>query len=360
MDVNFGNRLKELRESKNLSLNDLGILSDVSKQTIHRYEQNVKSPSSSTLLKISKALKVHPSIFFHEEDLNIQIEKINFREEDNLLNSTFSRAQIEDVCKDYLLKFLELESLLDLNAKFENPLKGFEISTKKDVEKAAKNLRKKWGLGTAPISDVTQLIESNGVFVIEINEINEFTGLSGFANQDIPFIVINENCIDKSRKRFTLLHELGHLVLEFSDQLNNDIIERLCHHFAGAVLLVEDTLFIELGKNRTSISLHELKSIKEKYGVSIQAIIIRAKAIGLISNQTYNEWWELYNEWYGDSNNTQQFGTISCSEKPTKFDNLIFRGIKEQRFTWGKAARLKNTKVDILKKELDELEFIVG
>ncbi len=359
MKSTFGNKLKNLRETKNLSLHDLGQRVNISKQSIHRYENDLKTPSSSTLLKISSVLDVHPSHFFTHKTINIKIDNLNFRDEKIIPSHYFDIDIIKNQCSDYLTRFFELQSLLDEDIEFENPLKGHQINSIKDVEKAAKNLRRKWKLGSAPISDVTQLIESKKISIIEVSVISDFTGLSGFANDEIPFIVINSNCNDVSRKRFTVLHELGHIVLEFSDNLNKDKVERFCHHFAGAVLLIDDTLAEELGKNRTTISLSELKAIKEKYGISVQAIIIRAKVTGLISPSTCNEWWESYKEWH-QINDSNKFGQFSSGETPVIFNNLLNKGIKEKRLTWSKAARLKKTKVDILKQELNELDFVVG
>jgi hypothetical protein len=67
------------------------------------------------------------------------------------------------------------------------------------------------------------------------------------------------------RQRFTLSHELGHLVLDLRS-VSETIAEAVCNRFAGAFLVPEDTLRAELGKNRTSISIRELFSLKELLG----------------------------------------------------------------------------------------------
>ncbi len=352
----FGTKLKELRESKGMSLQELGSLVEVSKQTIHCYEKAHKNPSSSTVLRLGKSLGVHPSFFFQDKEIDIKIEELNFREEQNILNS-FDYSALIDNSKTYLLNLLELKALLDIKSSFINPISNLEIHNKKDVEKAAKNLRKKWHLGYAPISNITSIIENNGISVIELDINNGFTGISGVANKEIPFIIVNRNLNDITRKRFTLLHELGHLTLKFHKNIEKESIEQLCHHFAGAILLVDDTLKLELGANRTQISLSELREIKEKYGISIKAIIMRAGNTDIISRHTQSAWFDSYKEWYENSNSKTDFGIFQGDEKPTLFNKLLSRGIQEQRFTIGKAAKLKATKIDILQKELNELTF---
>lgn len=359
---NFGNKIKELRSANKLTLDDLGRITGVTKQTIHSYEKNQKFPGSGTLLKLSNALDVHPSYFFSlDKEEEISISNIKFRQEDAIANHNYKLEEIKNSCKDYLMRLLEVHRLLNLEETFENPLKDTEINNKKDVEKAAKTIRRKWRLGYAPIANVCEVIENNKISVIEVNIENDFTGLCGRANDEIPFIVINGNIDDLARKRFTLLHELAHHVLEFADALTNLEVEKLCDHFAGAVLLVDDTLLHELGKNRTTISLNELNRIKEKYGMSIQAIIMRAYLTNIISYNTYCEWWQSYNEW-------RQTGLLSKSykerykdnEHPSKLDNLLIRGYKEQRIAKDKAAELKKMKIDVFEKFYEQLEFKMG
>ncbi|MEQ8908127.1 MAG: XRE family transcriptional regulator [Vicingaceae bacterium] len=361
MDANFSTKLATLRMKSNLSLEELGQRVGVSKQSIHRYETNQKKPSTTTLLKLSNVFSVHPSEFFVAKDLTkIEINDINFREGSQIKELEFELEEIKNFCKDYLRRLIELQSLTEDDSKFKNPIKDLKISSRKDVEKAAKKLRTKWKLGNAPIYDVTDTIEGHGLSIIEIEAISKFHGLSGKVNDDFPFILINSSVNDITRRRFTLLHELGHIVLSFAEKLDEDFIEKLCNHFAGAVLLVEDSIASELGRNRTMISLRELRRIKEKYGASIQAIIIRAKWTKVISDNIFNDWWQSYDEWYKTKGESEDFGSYQSREKPYKLEKLIIRGINEQRITWGKAARIKNTKVDLLKRELNELELHVN
>lgn len=357
MNTNFGNKLMELRKSKSISLADLGRSVGVSKQTIHRYENNVKTPSTNTLIELSKVFEKDPSYFFEDNVFDIEIGDISFREKESITPDSFNIENVKSNCKNYLQRLFELQELLGEEVKFNNPLEGIEITTKKDVEKAAKNLRRKWKIGFNAIPDVTDLMESKNISVIEMDLIMDFTGLMGFANETIPFVVVNENLKDTSRKRFTLLHELAHIVLEFAEELSHGLKEKLCNHFAGAILLIDDTLLKELGTKRTTISIHELKAIKEKYGISIQSIIIRARVTGLISYQTSEDWWNSYETWRSNNTNTNSFGQFLCKEKPLKLDKLIFRGINETRISWEKASNLKNIPIDTLRDRYEHLEL---
>lgn len=352
-------RLKELRENNNFSLQELADQVGVTKQSIHKFENGVVTPSSETLLKIADCLNVSYSFFYENHiSYDLKLQNIKFREKHKINNQRLENEIKEDVCK-YLSKFIELSAIMDEDLEFENPLAGFEIATDKDIEKAAKLLRKKWKIGNAPITDVVETLETKGVFVVEISRLEDFTGLSGMVNEEIPIIVLNEYFNSIERKRFTALHELGHIVLEFTDNLSETRLERLCDMFAGAILLVDDVLYNELGRNRTVITLAELKRIKELYGISIQAIIMRASTSGFINYVTSKEWWKSYNEWNSDETNPADFGNYRSNEKIQRFNKLLVRGVAEKRLSISKAAELTGKKIDVMRKELDELSFSV-
>ncbi|HEU5051543.1 MAG TPA: XRE family transcriptional regulator [Hanamia sp.] len=360
MENLFSNKIKELREKNNLSLQELADQVGIAKQSIHKFEHGVVKPSSSTLLKIADVCNISYSFFYDDlEKYKLDFNDIKFRERHKIQDEDFVIEIKETVCH-YLAKFIELADLLDETFEFENPLAGFEIETEKDIEKAAKMIRKKWKIGNAPIIDVVETLENNGVFVVEIKKAENFTGLSGKANDKIPIIVLNEFSIPE-RKRFTALHELAHIVLEFASEPSEKKLERFCDYFAGAVLLVDDVLYTELGKNRTVITLGELKRIKELYGASIQAIIMRASTSGFIDYKTSSSWWKSYNEWVEKDSLYNDFGTYKrSSEKTTLFKTLLLRAVAERRLSYSKAAELADKKVDVMRKELDQLKFKVN
>ena len=356
VDSNFGLKLKKRREEREMSLQYLGNQIGLSKQSIHRFENGEQLPSTPILLKLSEYLNVLPTFFFEDDTINIEINNIRFRNEEKINKETFNLNKIKDFCKSELLKFIELEEILKVKNDFINPLEGLKIKSVKDIEKAAKKIRRKWRLGYAPISDVTELIEDKGIYIIEVDLTKDFNGFNGWANNNIPLIIINSNFDEITRKRFTLLHELGHIVLDFIDNLSEKKIEEFCNHFAGAVLLVDDTLEQELGKNRTLVYLSELKMIKEKYGISIYSIMVRAMATKYITFDSYHKWKELYKEWRENSLN---FGDYKGNEEPQVFMQLITRGISEQKITWGKASEFTGKKIDYLQREYNNKPNVI-
>lgn len=352
----FANKLKELRERSQLSYQEVGDRIGLTKQSIFKFEKGLKNPSTDTVIKLCELFNVPYEYFFRMSSSDeIAFEDIWFREDHKLQNKEMSEREIKKTVVEFLTKYCLLENIVDDSQTFSNPLEGISISNEKDIEKAAKTLRKKWKLGNAPILDVVELLENKGIVVIEVRRIEEFTGLSGKFNHTIPIIVLNESFLIE-RKRFTALHELAHLILGFSKSLTKERIEKFCDIFAGAVLLVDEVLYEELGRNRKTISLAELKKIKESYGISILAIIVRANACDFITYPVYQDWYKIYQEWQKDESD-EDLGRFKSLEKPSRFYKLLLRGVYEQKISMSRAAELANKEVDLFKKELDLLKF---
>src|SRR5690606_34400961 len=147
------------------------------------------------------------------------------------------------------------EDLLQIKSEFINPIRDLVISNISDIDNAVNNLLKAWKLGVNALPNVIEILEDKQIKVIELDADLAFDRRSGWADDTIPIIVVNKN-YNIERKRFTALHELGHLLLNFSKLLTDKEIERLCHAFSAAMLIPYETFINELGsKKRKSVSL---------------------------------------------------------------------------------------------------------
>ncbi len=344
----FGERLKAARKMAGLSLTQLEKrLGDVSKQSLSNYENGKRKPDSKILVRLSKELKVKPDFFIKES--NVEMQKFEYRKKAKL--SMQDKGMIEEKSKDMLERYLELEELLRLKSKFINPLKGFKIRGIEDLERAAEHLRDEWELGSNPIKNLIETIEEKEIRVVQIAAKDEFDGLAGYSG-NTPVIVVNENMKDIVRKRLTIAHELGHLLLELSDNLTEKEKENYCFRFAGAFLIPKEVMLYELGERRNQITFNELIHLKEEYGISIQGLVRRAKDLGIISESKFTGFcikvrsigWERY-----------ELGTYNSDERPIRRDNLIYRAITEEIISISKAASLANKTVAELQGEMQVL-----
>lgn len=66
-DINIGERVKKLRNERELTLQDVANMTGFSKALISQIENNVVTPPINTLAKIAKVLNVKMTFFFEEE-----------------------------------------------------------------------------------------------------------------------------------------------------------------------------------------------------------------------------------------------------------------------------------------------------
>lgn len=347
----FGNRLTIARKIAGLSLQGLSdkLEGVVSRQALHKYEQNTSLPNSRTLIALSRALGVPVDFFFSEPEVSVELKYIDYRKKKGLLQT--QQIAIEQQCKESLDRYLSLEAAVQDHKSVTDFIFDKEIRLPIDAEEAAQKLRKKWDLGDAPIPNVTAMLEDKGYKVIEIETDGDFDGLKAFGGT-ARVIGINKQIKDVCRKRFTLLHELAHHVLQYPEDMAENDCERLCHIFAGAVLFPAEQAKEALHQTRFHFYLPELILLKEYWGISIAAIFVRAKNLDIISKHVYDKLWVGYKSRKFHQNEP---GNFQGDERPLRFKQLLYRGLAEELITINQAATLSQKTVGELRNELDQL-----
>jgi Zn-dependent peptidase ImmA (M78 family)/DNA-binding XRE family transcriptional regulator len=340
----FSERLKSARKMRGWSLQQLAdnVSMSITKQALHKYELDKMKPTGEVLIALSKALEVKPDYFLKEP---VELGPVEFRKRQKL--SLKQEESIKEKVKDFLERYLEAEQLLNIKLKFSNPIKNISIAEVEDVEDAVLKLIKSWNLGYDPIPNVIEMLEDKGVRVIEIDAPEEFDGMSTYVG-DIPVVVISKN-YSIERKRFTALHELGHLVLNIEEGADK---ERICNAFAGAMLLPDDVLENHLGEKRNNIAIGELVSIKEEFGVSIQAIMMRAQLKGIIDKSKADRFWRSI----ASNKKEKGLGNFAGNEKSFRFEHLVFRLAAEEVVSMSKASNLAGMKLADFREKLEAAE----
>jgi len=342
MNKTFADRLRSARMMNGLSLQALAdkIGNRISRQALHKYEKGEAQPDSEMIGLLCDALDVRPDFFSRE--ITIELDPVEFRKMSKL--TVKEKNRILEICKDVLSRYIEIEEILGIKNRFVNPLKGIkEIGSVEEIEDFSEKVRKNWHLGEEPIANVLELLENNNIKVLEIDADDQFDGLFSFiSGRNIPVIVLNSAKLKSvDRKRFTAFHELGHLLLPLTG-LHENLAEKYCHRFAGAMLLPKRLLSKELGKKRSKISLQELGLLKQKYGISIQAIIYRCKDLGIISANYMANLFFLIRQLNWKVQEPYEF---AGKETSSRFDQLLFRALSEEIISMSKAASLKNQKL---------------
>jgi Zn-dependent peptidase ImmA (M78 family)/DNA-binding XRE family transcriptional regulator len=308
---------------KQLSQAALAVQLGVTSQTIYKIEKDQMKLSTELILKLKQA-KIPIEDLLDENAMkskgmaDLDVVEPKFRKGEWLTEECKDDIKRETLHK--LLQLIQLEDLTGRKIKFKNPIEKLQgLKNKVQVESAAKEVRKKWQIFDNPIQNVISLLEMKGVRVLEVTTHEDFNGMAAWYF-DLPVIVLNFQATEVTRKRFSALHELGHLILQLDESLSEDTIENLCDVFASAMLMPKELIIWEVG-SKSKLSNEDLKRLKAKYGISFQAILVSAVFARLIS-------WSDYNKRMDDPSESR--GSFSVQEQADRINQLLKIAIEEE------------------------------
>ena len=131
--------------------------------------------------------------------------------------------------------------------------------------------------------------------------------------------------------------------------------ERAAHRFAGAFLMPADVVRAEVGAQRSAISIGELVALKERFGVSVQAIAYRCHDLGIIEKKAFSQ---LFKEFTKRGWRKEPFAEPACIEasyeEPKRFERLCYRALAEGVIGESRAAEMLGVTLKVLDQRLAE------
>ena len=289
--------LKVIRKELGLSVRALAdkMGNLVTQQALSQYELGKINLRKEVLIALADVLNLPPDFFVNDRQLTIV--PVEYRIYDELDRET--RWQILRGAYACVEQTAEWDRITGQISKFANPLPPEDrvIRSIVDVEQASLLLRQVWQMVTLPVGNVRYLLENQGIRVFECALPTEhFHGLTTYLN-DVPVMALSNDVLWQGqpyrmstvRRRLTALHELAHLLLDFTHVGTKKEIEVLCTTFAGMVLLPKQRLVEAIGEQPHSLTIDDLKLMKTVWGISLQAILWRALDWELLDRPTVNK-----------------------------------------------------------------------
>lgn len=304
----------------------------LTKAALSKYERGASVPRASLLKQLGTVLHVPAEYFLREP--GVSITWIAFRKRAKA--GAREQDRFKAVASERVESYVRLRESLTYESAdpFPNCL---PFATLDDAEAAAGRLREAWNLDDLPIESLTDLIEDREGIVVELEGSEDAVdGLAGLANGRHAVVVVDP-AVEDDRKRFTLAHELGHLVMDKKAVTDPSMEERLANRFASAFLVPKAIAVKELGAKRTRLSFEELQLLKMKHGVSMQAWIYRARDCGIIDDRHFRF---LFDQLSRLGMRRKEPVAYQGRERPQRFKQMVLRALAEGMMSHKEALEL--------------------
>lgn len=293
------NRLLQARRLAGLTKRAVADDVGVSAAAVGQWEASATAPKAYHVARLAELLDVHPAFFAAgRRYVRLDTSDAHFRS----LRSTPAALRAKAIA--FTEQIWELVHALE--TRIELPLvdlpgfAGGEVQPGTWADNptaAARELRKRWGLGDAPISRLVRTMERHGLVVTLVPFAGEATkAIDAFSTSHLPrpvVVLTPDRADDVYRHRFTAAHELGHLMLHPDTAPGDPVHERQADIFAAEFLTPRDQIVPQLPAR---MDLPELERLGKQWGVAIESLVYRCHEVGQISDSTYRRAFQRLNQ----------------------------------------------------------------
>lgn len=284
-------RLRLARELRGFSQVELAReAGSITGASLSQFENGHARPAAPTLKRLAVVLRVPISFFAaHSRDRAPEPAAGYFRSLRSTTTKDRQRALAHvQLVHDFISELEKYVALPDSDlSSIRQPVNG--EAERNEIESIAASVREKWEVSPGPILSVSRLIERHGIpiarFRVGIDQVDAFS--VPFSTRPIIALGADKNLRDRSR--FDACHELGHLVMHDQEQIGRRGIEAQAHQFAAAFLMPEADIISELP---SSAEWSEFLKLKAKWQVSMAALVMRARTLGVMDERTYTQAWK--------------------------------------------------------------------
>lgn len=284
-----GGMLRLARQFRGFAQKDMAEAIGVDAAILSRAENDALVPAEHVIEKCAQHLKVPVEFFytrFQPTGIPLSFHPM-WRSK-----QTVSQRDRDKVLAEANIRGFHLRRLMQSVSLSEDlPLPRYEPGEyDNDCREIAKMVRRAWGAPAGPLINLTNYVERAGVFVFHIDLAGvDVDGLTVRLPGTAPCIFLNKH-LPADRMRFTLAHELGHLVMH---QVPSPDMEAQAHQFASGLLVPLDDIRPTF-KAARRIDLPLLAQLKPQWRVSMQSLVFVAKDLGLLTDGQAQVIWKAF------------------------------------------------------------------
>lgn len=307
-ELDLGKRIRETREGLGLTQAQVAEALKIPRPSVSQLERGKREIRMTELESLARLFCQEPGDFFRGPDSrwddSVASPLIALLRAEPSLSDEDHREGLHTALR-VGREMARLENLLHLPSRasrvcFES-LYPIELPRSKgdairQGEALAEKERKRLDLGVAPIRDVADLLESQGIRTAWIDLPNDISGMT-LRDREAGVLVVVNRSHPLVRRRFSYSHEYGHVLLD-ADQPASishetqraDLREVRANSFAAAFLMPEEgarEYLLSLGKDRKNrrLFLHEIALFAHHFGVSRPAALFRLQNLSLLGRE---------------------------------------------------------------------------
>lgn len=279
------NTLIIARESRGFTQQELAEEIKYPQSTLSKIENGNQNMDEELLKKLCETLD-YPKSFFVQE-MDIYPPNLHYRKKTDvpskILASIEAYMNIYRVNIQKLIRSIEMPvTRLPFNDKISN-------LTPQD---AARYLRQYWSIPKGAIDNLTNIIEDRGIIVVPMDFGTDKVDGRSIITSNGKFIIYINSKLSGDRYRYTLAHELAHIILHFNSLNVFEIdIEKEAMVFASEFLMPENEIKPQLASGK--VTMAKLADLKRYWKVSMKAILYWAASIKAV---TVNQAKYLYSQ----------------------------------------------------------------
>lgn len=224
------------REARGIPEYALAPATNLSLESYRELTQGLLVPSNKVIKLLSETLHFQQSFFFDKWEPGPKIKTYSEHHK-SLRDDYLTAAKIEAQQAIFKKNIAKLWPIIEKYFVFSNELCFMDLGYyDRKPEQVAEALREKWRIPHGAFGNIVHEMELAGIIIIEVDfgspKYDGFSALEALDSPVPPVVFVNPNQT-KNHYRFTLAHELGHLVMHQRPHIN---MENEADKFATAFL----------------------------------------------------------------------------------------------------------------------------